>query len=197
MSKKIACCICQGTNAVSDQVFEVEFKDGEKIIYCCVCLSEGPLSEVPEDIKTIKNITEGKKKMVEKQCEWCESTFHLSNNEHHHGKPAYFSVSLRNNSKFVKHLNHFNHVVLCGDCLHAWIHHHEPIVFAYKLIKNIRWATIELKKNEKGLYYETSFSQYFNSEVLNKKKVSFDDLETLIKSTEHFIEEQTRTCEAN
>lgn len=194
MSEKI-CVICNDVNATSDQIFEVEFKDGEKISYCVVCLSEGPLSEVPEDIKTIKNITEGKKKMVEKQCEWCESAYHLSN-EPHHGKPAYFCVSLRNNSKFVKSVNPFNHRILCGDCLHSWMRHGEPIVFAYKLI-NVRWATIELKKNEKGLYYETSFSQYFNSEVLNKKKVSFNDLETLIKSTESFIEEQTRTCEAN
>lgn len=133
--------------------------------------------------------------MSKNNCEWCESCYHLYN-EPHHGKSAYFCVSLRNNSRFVKKVNPFDHIILCGDCLHAWIHHNEPIVFAYELKNVVRWATIELKLGEKGLYYETSFSQHYNGEVLNKKKVSIDDLETLIKSTENFIEEQTCSCEA-
>jgi len=57
MAKK-TCVICNSTYATSDQVFEVEFKDGEKICYCVICLSEGPLSEVPEEIKAIKNVSE-------------------------------------------------------------------------------------------------------------------------------------------
>ena len=126
--------------------------------------------------------------MVEKQCEWCESSFYLSKKPNH-GKTPYFSVSVRTNSKFIKSVNPFDHKILCGDCLHAWIHHHEPIVFAYE-IKNVRWATIELKKGEKGLHYEASFFENLNGETLNRKKVSLDDLETLIKSTESFIEEQ-------
>lgn len=58
IESKLICSICENTKAVSNVIFEVEFKDGEKLNYCVVCLSEGPLSNVPEDIKLIKNIGE-------------------------------------------------------------------------------------------------------------------------------------------
>ena len=58
IESNLICSICKNTNAVSNVIFEVEFTDGEKLNYCVVCLSEGPLSNVPEDIKLIRNIGE-------------------------------------------------------------------------------------------------------------------------------------------
>lgn len=50
------CCICESTYSTSPELFEVEFEDGEKLIYCVICLDEGPFSEVPEEIKIIKRV---------------------------------------------------------------------------------------------------------------------------------------------
>ena len=50
------CCICQNSNSTAPELFKVEFTDGEKLIYCNVCLVEGPLSEVPDEIKSMTRI---------------------------------------------------------------------------------------------------------------------------------------------
>ena len=50
------CCICESRFSTSPELFEVEFNDGEKLIYCVICLSEGPFSEVPEEIKNIRRV---------------------------------------------------------------------------------------------------------------------------------------------
>jgi len=50
------CCICESTYSTSSELFEVEFNDGEKLIYCNVCLGEGPFSEVPDEIKIIRRV---------------------------------------------------------------------------------------------------------------------------------------------
>ena len=50
------CCICQNSNSTSPELFKVNFTDGEELIYCNVCLVEGPLSEVPDEIKSMNRI---------------------------------------------------------------------------------------------------------------------------------------------
>ena len=53
---KAECCICKNSFSTSPVLFKVEFTDKEELIYCNVCLGEGPLSEVPDEIKQITPI---------------------------------------------------------------------------------------------------------------------------------------------
>jgi len=50
------CEECDSTFSTYPGVFEVEFKNGERHAFCNVCLSEGPLAEVPDEIIIIKKI---------------------------------------------------------------------------------------------------------------------------------------------
>ena len=50
------CYICESRYSTSPELFEVEFEDGKKLIYCVICLGEGPFSEVPEEIKIIRRV---------------------------------------------------------------------------------------------------------------------------------------------
>jgi len=65
-------------------------------------------------------------------CEWCESHYHTPHNEAHHGKQMYYKVSLRNQAEYLP-INRFNRIILCGECLHDWMAHDEPIIFAYQI----------------------------------------------------------------
>ena len=53
---KIECCFCQNKYCTSPELFKVKFTEGEDLIYCNVCLGEGPLSEVPDEIKSMTKV---------------------------------------------------------------------------------------------------------------------------------------------
>ena len=53
---KKECCICESTYSTSPELFLVKFADKEELIYCNVCLGEGPLSEVPDEIKSMTKV---------------------------------------------------------------------------------------------------------------------------------------------
>lgn len=50
------CNGCQNTFSTSPELFEVEFEDGEKLVFCSVCIEEGPFSNEPEKINIIKRV---------------------------------------------------------------------------------------------------------------------------------------------
>jgi len=66
---KKECCICQNKYSTSPELFKVKFTEGEDLIYCNVCLGEGPLSEVPDEIKSMTKVetTPIKKKPQDKE----------------------------------------------------------------------------------------------------------------------------------
>ncbi|MBA7477639.1 hypothetical protein ES707_13053 [subsurface metagenome] len=53
---KKECCICQNKHSTSPELFKVKFTEGEDLIYCNVCLGEGPLSEVPDEIESVTKV---------------------------------------------------------------------------------------------------------------------------------------------
>lgn len=53
---KKECCICENRYSTSPELFKVKFTEGEDLIYCNVCLGEGPLSEVPDEIKSMTKV---------------------------------------------------------------------------------------------------------------------------------------------
>jgi len=50
------CYGCQNANSTSSELFEVEYMDGEKLLFCTVCISEGPFDNEPEEIKIISRV---------------------------------------------------------------------------------------------------------------------------------------------
>ena len=50
------CYCCQNTNSTSSELFEVEYMNGEKLLYCTVCIGEGPFDNEAEEIKIIRRV---------------------------------------------------------------------------------------------------------------------------------------------
>jgi hypothetical protein len=84
---KKECCICQNKYSTSPELFLVKFTEGEDLIYCNVCIGEGPLSEVPDEIismtkvetTAIKNAPQTPQKKESYSAEW------LNNNKDNEG----------------------------------------------------------------------------------------------------------------
>jgi hypothetical protein len=50
------CYNCQNSYSTSAELFECEYENGEKYLYCAVCLGESPLSNEPEQVKSITRV---------------------------------------------------------------------------------------------------------------------------------------------
>ena len=83
---KKECCICKNSHSTSPELFKVKFAEGEDLIYCNVCLGEGPLSEVPDEIKSMTKVetTSIKKAPQDKEkysAEWLNNNKDIEGNE--------------------------------------------------------------------------------------------------------------------
>lgn len=47
------CYNCGNTYSTSPELFECEYENGEKYLYCAVCIEECPLSNEPEQVKSL------------------------------------------------------------------------------------------------------------------------------------------------
>jgi len=50
------CYGCQNNHSTSPELFEVEYENGEKLLFCSVCIGEGPFGNEPEEIKVIRRV---------------------------------------------------------------------------------------------------------------------------------------------
>jgi len=50
------CYGCQNSYSTSPELFEVEYENGEKLIFCSICIDEGPFQNEPEEINVIRRV---------------------------------------------------------------------------------------------------------------------------------------------
>jgi len=83
---KKECCVCENKYSTSPELFLVKSADKETLIYCNVCLGEGPLSEVPDEIVSMTKIETAAVKSVPKEAESYSAEW-LNNNKDIEGNP--------------------------------------------------------------------------------------------------------------